>query len=227
MTFSEKIKQSVSNHHLLSHPFYKDWVQGTVPKEKIKEYSKQYYHHVKSFPLYISATHSKCEDMENRRILLENLADEEALNGGDPHPELWLRFAEGLGVQREEVKKAKICKSIENVVEVFSQSANSSYEEGLASLYTYEYQVPEIAETKIKGLMEHYGVRDNRSLSFFKVHQKADVIHRKQCEKLLDQFSPQTQEPALKASKQSAQALWNFLSEMQEMEFDSSTKTLQ
>lgn len=218
MTFSEKLKESISTYHLLLHPFYQDWVRGNIPKDKIKEYSIQYYHHVKSFPLYISATHSKCEDLGKRRILLENLADEEALNGGEPHPELWLRFAEGLGVSRTEVKKSPTRKSINNVVEVFTSAAHSSYAEGLASLYAYEYQVPEIAETKIKGLEEHYEVNDDRSLSFFKVHQEADVHHRRECEKLIDTFSEQERALGLEAADKSARVLWDFLSDMQQMQ---------
>ena len=46
-------------------------------REIIKDYAEQYYQHVKAFPRYISATHSICEDIEKRRILLENLQDEE------------------------------------------------------------------------------------------------------------------------------------------------------
>ncbi len=215
MTFSKKLKDSISAYHLLSHPFYQDWVSGDISKNQLREYSMQYYVHVKAFPRYISATHSKCEDIEKRRLLLENLADEEALGGGQPHPELWLQFAEGLGVSREEVEKSPTRKSIDNVVRVFLSSAQSSYEEGLASLYAYEYQVPEVAETKIRGLEEHYGVNDNRSLSFFKVHQEADVHHRRQCEKLIDDFSEEEQPVALQAANRSAKALWDFLSDMQ------------
>ena len=46
-------------------------------REIIKDYAEQYYQHVKAFPRYISATHSLCEDLDKRKILLENLQDEE------------------------------------------------------------------------------------------------------------------------------------------------------
>ena len=214
MTFSEKLKNSISAYHLLSHPFYQAWNQGDVPRERLKEYVMQYYKHVKAFPRYISATHSHCDDIEKRRILLENLADEEGLNG-EPHPELWLRFAEGLGLSRREMENHPARQSIKNVVAVFLSSARSSYAEGLASLYAYEYQVPEIAETKIKGLKEHYDVQDDRPLSFFRVHQAADVQHRQECEKLIDSFPKQEHSPALKSAEKSAKALWDFLSDIQ------------
>jgi len=214
MTFSETIKNSISAYHLLAHPFYQAWNEGNVPKKRLKEYVKQYYNHVKAFPRYISATHSRCDNLKNRKILLENLADEEGLNGV-PHPELWLRFAEGLGVSRSEMENQLARESIKNVVSVFFSSAHSSYEEGLASLYAYEYQVPEIAETKIKGLKEHYDVHDDRSLSFFTVHQSADVYHRQACKNLMDSFSKKEQSPALNAAGKSAKALWDFLSDIQ------------
>ena len=44
-----------------------------LTREIIKDYAEQYYQHVKAFPRYISATHSLCEDIEKRKILLENL----------------------------------------------------------------------------------------------------------------------------------------------------------
>lgn len=214
MTFSEKLKNTLANYHLLLHPFYQAWTQGTIPRETLKKYATQYYTHVKAFPRYISAAHSKCEDIEKRRILLENLADEEGFNGGEAHPELWLRFAEGLGVSRTEVENAPASQSIKNVVNTFLSAANSSYTEGLASLYAYEYQVPEIAKTKIEGLKEHYNLKDSRSLSFFTVHQEADVHHRRECEKLIDDFPEKEQSAVLSAAKQSAKALWDFLSDM-------------
>ena len=40
------------------------------------------------------------------------------------------------------------------MIDNFFAQARSSYAEGLASLYTYERQIPEIAETKIQGLKE-------------------------------------------------------------------------
>ena len=42
-----------------------------------------------------------CADPDTRRVLVENLIDEEV--GPENHRELWLRFAEGLGLTREEV----------------------------------------------------------------------------------------------------------------------------
>ena len=84
----------------------------------------------------------------------------------------------------------------------------------MASLYTYERQIPEIAETKIQGLKKFYGVSSKEGLEFFEVHKSADVVHRAECEKLLDGLSKEEQEKAEKAALSTAKYLWNFLSGM-------------
>ena len=100
------------------------------------------------------------------------------------------------------------------MIENFFKQARLSYAEGLGSLYTYERQVPEIADTKIKGLKKHYGVTSKAGLEFFEVHKAADVHHRKECEKLLDSMSKTEQAKAEKAALSTAKFLWNFLSGM-------------
>ena len=213
MSFSKELQKSLEDLHLLKHPFYQAWSRGEVPLNRLKEYAAQYYIHVKAFPRYISAAHSMCPDLKQRRILLENLADEEGLHA-TPHPQLWMQFAKGLGLQPQEVEKAAPKKSIQKLIQTFFDSCRSSYAEGIASLYAYESQIPEVAETKIQGLKEHYGINDAEALSFFEVHKEADIHHRKALEALMDRFSHAERGPALKAAKSGGQALWDFLSDM-------------
>ena len=98
------------------------------------------------------------------------------------------------------------------MIDNFFSQARSSYAEGLASLYTYERQIPEIAETKIQGLKKFYGVNSKEGLEFFEAHKSADVIHRAECEKLLDGLSKEEQDKAEVAALSTAKYLWNFLS---------------
>ena len=80
--------------------------------------------------------------------------------------------------------------------------------------YTYERQIPEIAETKIQGLKKFYGVSSKEGLEFFEAHKSADVIHRVECEKLLDNLTAEEQKKAEASSLLTARYLWNFLSGM-------------
>ena len=210
--FSKVLNAKLDQYHLLNHPFYKSWNEGKLTREIIKDYAEQYYQHVKAFPRYISATHSLCEDIEKRKILLENLQDEE--NKDADHPKLWKNFATEMGSDSKKIEKVKQESFTKDLINNFFKQGRSSYAEGLASLYTYERQIPEIAETKIQGLKKFYGVDTKEGLEFFEAHKSADVIHRAECEKLLDGLSLEEQKKAEKASMLTARYLWNFLSGM-------------
>ena len=210
--FSINLNKKLDQYHLLNHPFYKSWNEGKLNREIIKDYAEQYYQHVKAFPRYISATHSICEDIEKRKILLENLQDEE--NPNADHPKLWKNFALAMGADPEKIENVKREWFTNDMIENFFHQARKSYAEGLASLYTYERQIPEIAETKIRGLKKFYGVTSKEGLEFFEAHKAADVIHRKECEKLLDALTEEEKDKAEKASVLTARYLWNFLSGM-------------
>ena len=210
--FSKILNKKLDEYHLLKHPFYKSWNEGKLNREIIKDYAEQYYQHVKAFPRYISATHSICEDLDKRRILLENLQDEEKKDAD--HPMLWKNFALSVGADSKEIEKKERYNFTNELIENFFKNARASYAEGLGSLYTYERQVLEIADTKIRGLKAHYGVSSKEGLEFFEVHKAADVHHREACEKLLDSLSKEEQEKAEKAALSTAKYLWNFLSGM-------------
>ena len=210
--FSKKLNKKLDQYHLLNHPFYKSWNEGKLTREIIKDYAEQYYQHVKAFPRYISATHSLCEDIEKRKILFENLQDEE--NPNADHPKLWKNFALAMGADPDKIENVKREWFTNDMIENFFYQARKSYAEGLASLYTYERQIPEIAETKIRGLKKFYGVTSKEGLEFFEAHKAADVIHRKECEKLLDALTEEERDKAEKASVLTARYLWNFLSGM-------------
>ena len=208
--FSKELNKKLDKYHLLNHPFYKSWNDGKLTREIIKDYAEQYYQHVKAFPRYISATHSLCEDLNKRKILLENLQDEE--KDGADHPKLWKNFAVAMGANEKKIDSVKEEKFTTKMIDNFFKNGRASYAEGLASLYTYERQIPEIAETKIRGLKNFYGVSSKKGLEFFEVHKAADVYHREACEKLLDELSDKEKAKAEKSALSTAKYLWNFLS---------------
>src|SRR5579859_6886105 len=98
MTVSNAIDRKVAAHSMLSHPFYQAWTEGRLPLDTLQSYARQYFHHVEAFPRAVSAVHSLCADRDGRRMLAENLAEEEGIElGKQDHSSLWLMFAEGLG----------------------------------------------------------------------------------------------------------------------------------
>ena len=142
--FIDRIDNMIEEKHLLNHSFYKAWSAGELPKETIREYAAQYFLHVSLFPRYLSAIHSNCEDIKIRQLLLENLNEEE--QGKENHPELWMRFAEGMGNTRKNVSETVPIKETAELVKTFMKlSKSEKYHIGLAALYCYESMQPEIS----------------------------------------------------------------------------------
>src|SRR5881409_3569900 len=105
-TTSSLIDSKVAERAMLSHPFYQAWTEGRLPIETLRAYSRQYFHHVEAFPRAVSAVHSACPDRAGRKMLAENLAEEEGLEAGkQDHATLWLMFAGGLGEEEARVRQ--------------------------------------------------------------------------------------------------------------------------
>ena len=174
--YLDQIDKDIAEKHLLKHPFYLAWTRGELSREALTDYARQYYHHVAAFPTYLSAVHAKCDDQATRKQLLSNLIDEEA--GSPNHPELWLQFAEGLGVSDVEARNTTKEPETKNLIDTFrSICGNGLTAEGLAALYAYESQIPAICESKIDGLRTHYGFTNPKHYEYFTVHIEADREH--------------------------------------------------
>ncbi|MBM4257907.1 MAG: CADD family putative folate metabolism protein [Deltaproteobacteria bacterium] len=205
------IETLIEERHLLKHPFYQAWSAGTLTLSALQEYSKQYYRQVEAFPTYVSAVHANCPVLLVRQQLLENLIEEE--RGVENHPELWMRFAEALGVNRDDVAKAVPLPETQNLVDTFrSLTRDSAYLAGLVALLAYEAQIPAVAETKIDGLRRFYGINDDRGLSFFQVHLQADRFHSDTARQILREYlTSEEAESLVPACKQALDALWGML----------------
>lgn len=210
---SARILSEIAPRAMLDHPFYRAWEMGEVPRDVLRTYAKQYYHHVAAFPRYISATHAGCPDLTTRQVLLENLIDEE--HGPRNHPALWLQFAAGMGASRDEAEAEELRPETEQLIETFMRLAQSSYAEGLGALYAYEQQIPAVAKTKAAGLAKHYNAGDAATVEYFTLHAEVDIHHAAATQKLIDALPASEQPKALRAAHRVSEALWRFLDGME------------
>ena len=210
MGWTKEIDALVERKHLLGHPFYTAWTEGRLSLEALRGYAGQYYRHVLSFPTYLSAVHSETPDLETRQYLLENLIDEE--RGRENHPELWLRFAEGIGCKRSDVRAAAPLPETAACDRAFRAVAAQGPASGLAALYAYESMVPAVAASKIDGLKRHYGIDGENTLRFFTVHLEVDEWHAEVARGLLERTAPaDDRSVALHAASEALDALWGLL----------------
>ncbi|HET9810071.1 MAG TPA: CADD family putative folate metabolism protein [Sphingomicrobium sp.] len=210
---SARIDDAVKSRAMLDHPFYRAWTEGRLPLDTLRAYARQYFHHVEAFPRAVSAVHSACPDRDGRRMLAENLAEEEGVEAGkQDHASLWLSFACGLGEDESSVRAQALNPETQALIDTFRKLSRRSYASGLGALYAYESQFPGVATAKIEGLIDRYGISDEETLRFFRVHATADVEHSAVCRELLDRLPDDEQAEAIAAGEELAGALWNFLS---------------
>ncbi len=216
--FLKELDARIARYDLLCHPFYKAWSEGKLTREDLREYARDYYHHVEAFPTYLAELGIRLDEGELRQAVLANMGDEKGVDDvfGEPsraHAEIWLDFVEGMGGRREMNGHTPI-PEIKELMAFFHRIASEGApEEALAAFYAYESQVPRVAKEKARGLREMYGA-DERTMAYFTLHTTADVHHSQvwgqQLAKRLKSH-PEMAEKALAAGENAAKALWQAL----------------
>jgi pyrroloquinoline-quinone synthase len=205
-----KIDEIINQRHLTTHPFYRRWQNGEVTRDVLKEYAKQYYAYESALPDFLREAISHLEAGPAREALEENLADE--TGSPKPHPELWIQFAEGLGLSRADVQTAEPTEATEGLVETYKQLCRRDASSALGALYAYESQFSVVAKTKADGLREFYGFNDGESLEFFEWHSTLDDEHADSLRAGISD-NDETRE----AASEAIDAWWGMLDQFEEM----------
>lgn len=201
----------IASRSILEHPFYQAWTRGELTSEQLRTYAGYYFPHVAAFPGYLETTLAGTTEALVRAELADNLREE--LAEPAPHGELWLDFAAGCGCDRTTVTSAPAQTGAAQIVATFDRLAATSTAAGLAALYAYESQQPEVAATKAHGLREHYGIDQDAALAYFTVHAEADLRHRAGERAALARCLEQgaTRDDVLSAASRALDAYWKLL----------------
>jgi pyrroloquinoline-quinone synthase len=211
----EQLERRLGEYDLLCHPFYRAWSAGELTRTDLQEYAAEYYHRVAAFPTYLSALHSRLPDGAMRRTVVRNLCEEEI--EGPAHSELWLDFAEGLGMNRESAKARVWLPHIQELITVFRASMHSPAK-ALAALYANESQVPRIAKEKVPTLGTCYGA-DAKTCRYFVLHRVMDQHHSETWKRELTNLvanNPTLADEIVSGGAEAAGALWRALDGIEE-----------
>lgn len=208
MTVMTQVDARIADQRLLDHPFYQSWSSGDLPREALERYAEQYYHWVKAFPTYLSLTHAQSDDLSVRQEILENLNDEEM--GPDNHIDLWLRFCDALGLDREEVEAVELLPETRQAIEAMRETCGRTpFVGGMATLYAYESQQPEVMKTKREGLTQLYDVHEGHD--YFVEHETADIRHSAQERALVEAHAAGHEDEILAGTQVALDAIYGLL----------------
>src|SRR5262245_22741435 len=129
------------------HPLWHEIAAGKLPHAGVRTWAVQFFLQVREFPRAVSGLHTHCPFPNERLKLAESLYEEETgrISGCNlPHPELFIRFGEGLGLKRRELIDAQPFPATTALIRWFeSATRDHSFIEGAAAInLAAEGQVP-------------------------------------------------------------------------------------
>ncbi len=177
----ELTRYKMANHPFKTHPFFAKLEKGDVPIPVVREWVKQFYPWLASVPVAMAERFANCSwepsNDKYRRMILDQLVEE----AGDPkgtttgHPELWLRFCEGLGVPRAEVQSAPLLPSTMVAIDDFLYT-NRVHPFYVSAAGSSEPPNVELCARLLPAFRQHYHV-DEAHLEYYNLHVVADVEH--------------------------------------------------
>ncbi|HUZ80223.1 MAG TPA: iron-containing redox enzyme family protein [Thermoplasmata archaeon] len=177
----ELTKFKMKNHPFATHPFFAAIEKGEAPKPLVQAWAQQFYPWLASVPIAMAERFARVgwepKNDRFRRMVLDQLVEE----AGDPkgkepgHPELWLRFCEGLGVPRAQVQAAPLLPSTMVAIDdfLYTNRENPFY---ISAAGSSEPPNVDLCARLLPAFRSHYGVKEEH-LEYYRLHVTADVEH--------------------------------------------------
>jgi pyrroloquinoline quinone (PQQ) biosynthesis protein C len=163
--------------NVLEHPFYQRWRAGDLSADELQRYAGEYHQAV--IALADASTQAARKAAPANAAALREHAEEEL-----GHVALWEQFAAAAGARLggtggspapETLACARAWREGENLLE------------HLAVLYAIEAGQPQVSQTKLEGLIDHYGYSpEGPAVEYFRVHAVRDRDHARQARELIE-----------------------------------------
>lgn len=180
MPFFERLETVRERWDVLQHPFYERWSAGELTEPELAFYAGEYRHAVAALAdAFGGAARDASPEAgfdASARAGLEGHAAEEA-----DHVPLWQEFERAVGGEpdRRPLPETQEC--------VQAWTSGSDTLERLVATYVVESAQPEIARTKLDGLLEHYGIEEGPATEYFSLHAELDAEHAQQSRELIEE----------------------------------------
>jgi pyrroloquinoline-quinone synthase len=198
------------------HPLWLRIAEGRLPRAALTPFAVQFFLQVREFPRAVSALHSSCPDTHERIELAESLYEEETgrISGCNvSHPDLFVRFGEGVGVSRAAMVDGVPLPATAALIDWFAASTRERpFIEGAAATnLAAEGQVPGAFGPFARALERHYGCT-REQVAFWDVHEHADREHSAIGDHVVVRLAttPALQADVRRAVSRSLELWWKF-----------------
>jgi hypothetical protein len=204
-------------------PFFSS---GKVDAAKLHVHFEQEYEtYVRDFPVLVGWAYVQCPIPAVRRELAENLYEEETggLAAGRPHPELFLEYPRGLGMDLSRFDNVGLLPAARRYRDWLSDAARNqgwaiatavatifiegtNYERGEVDDSAPRRPLPPLEEHP---LVVHYGL-PLESLALTKAHRQVEGDHRGAAWRTMLKHLPEDDYPSVVSAMQRTLALWKL-----------------
>lgn len=206
------------------HWAWPSFTSGVVEKSKLHLHLEQEYAvFVRDFPVLVGRAYVQCPIPEVRRELAENLYEEETggLHAGRPHPELFLEYPKGLGFDVARFHQVTLlpgAKHYRDTIDVLTIARGWSIAAAVVTIFIegtshdrslFDPAAPPRPEPALAEhpLAKHYGL-PLESLALTKAHRGVEGEHRLSAWKVMLDFVPELERPAVVDAMQQTLRAW-------------------
>jgi len=176
------LQQTLQRRHPRPHPVRRLLLSGRLSKEQLQAWAKNQFHEFRNIHRFFGVRYQKCPVPELRRLLLENMVEEEGedMFGGKypSHRDLWLQFAEGLGIARDDILNYEPLPGIRAALEMYvSLVEQSHWAVAIGTGLVFEGGGPKRMKEEREALEKCYPWIPSGCLDFFRAHEYHDQGH--------------------------------------------------
>ena len=166
---TERLREEGARRYHDAHPFHRAMHAGTLTRAQLQQWVLNRYYYQTRVPIKDALILSKSEDPAFRRMWIKRIRDHDGEAPGQGGLELWLRLAEGVGLDRDEVAS---CRSVLPGVRFACDGyvalvRDRTLLEAVASSLT-EFFSPELMTRRVLAWEKHYPWISKDTLDYFR-----------------------------------------------------------
>ncbi len=153
----ERALRDKGRYYHIHHPFHVAMYEGRASREQIQGWVANRFYYQVNIPLKDAAILANCPDREVRREWIQRILDHDGAPGEAGGIEAWLRLAEAVGLEREQVlSEERVLPGVRFAVDAYVNFARrASWQEAASSSLT-ELFAPQIHQSRLDSWPRHY-----------------------------------------------------------------------
>ena len=177
----EQALRAKGDYYHIHHPYHIAMHKGQATREQIQGWVANRFYYQLNIPMKDAAIMANCPDRDVRREWVQRILDHDGAPGEEGGIEAWLRLAEAVGLDREQVLSGElVLPGVRFAVDAYLNFARrASWQEAASSSLT-ELFAPHIHQSRLDAWPQHYPWIDESGYDYFRKRlseARRDVDH--------------------------------------------------